>query len=63
MSDSDPISQCIEALCQCGCDAVRATIAAMETGQAVVQVAGLSDPQRQMVLAELKAIMAGYDQK
>lgn len=63
MTDSDPISQCVEALCQCGCDAVRATITAMETGHAVAQVAGLSDQQRQKVLVELKAIMAVYDRK
>ncbi len=63
MSDNDPISQCVEALCQCGCDAVRATITAMEAGQAAGQVAGLSDAQRQRVLTELKAIMAVYDRK
>ena len=63
MSDSDSVNQCIEALCQCGCDAVRATITAMETGQQVVQVEGLSEQQRQRVLAELKAIMAVDDRK
>ena len=61
MTDSDPISQCVEALCQCGCDAVRATITAMETGHEVAQTVGLSDQQRQKVLAELRAIMAVYD--
>lgn len=63
MSDSDRSSQCIEALCHCGCDAVRATITALELGQHVAQVEGLSDVERGLVLAELKAIMAVYDKK
>lgn len=60
---SEQLSQCIDALCQCGCDAVRATISAMESGVAVPQVETLSDEERQMVLAELKAVMAVYDSK
>lgn len=63
MSDSESVTQCIEALCQCGCDAVRATITALETGQRVKQVEGLDEGQRRQVLVELKAIMAVYDKK
>lgn len=58
---SEQISQCIDALCQCGCDAVRATIAALESGIVVPQVEVLSEAERTTVLDELKAVMAVYD--
>lgn len=58
---SEQVSQCIEVLCQCGCEAVRATITAMESGAVVPQVQTLSEEQRKMVLNELKAVMAVYD--
>ncbi|WP_127478450.1 hypothetical protein [Sulfurivermis fontis] len=61
MSDNDGTSQCIEALCQLGCDSVRNTIAALEAGQPVAQMDGLDAEQRRRVLTELKAIMAVYD--
>ncbi|GAB4300091.1 MAG: hypothetical protein Kow0096_19890 [Thiohalomonadaceae bacterium] len=61
MSDKDGISQCVETLCELGCDSVRRTIAALEADEPVAQVAGLDAEQRRRVLAELKAIMAVYD--
>jgi hypothetical protein len=61
--NSEQLSQCIEALCQCGCEAVRATISAMESGVVVPQVETFSEAERQMVLAELKAVMAVYDDR
>ena len=61
--NSDQVSQCIDALCQCGCDAVRATITAMESGLVVPQVETLSKEDRQRVLNELKAVMAVYDDR
>jgi 4-hydroxy-3-methylbut-2-en-1-yl diphosphate synthase IspG/GcpE len=61
--NSEQLSQCIDALCQCGCDAVRATITAMESGVVVPQVETLSEEERQVVLEELKAVMAVYDRK
>ncbi len=61
--NSEQLSQCIDALCQCGCDAVRATITAMESGVVVPQVETLSEEERQAVLEELKAVMAVYDRK
>ncbi len=61
MNTTEQVSRCVEALCQCGCDAVRATITALEMGQPVAQVEGLSDEQRRQVLIELKSIMAVYD--
>lgn len=61
MNENDGIQQCVEAVCQLGCDSVRRTIAALEAGQPVAQVAGLDAEQRRRVLAELKAVMAVYD--
>lgn len=55
------VIQCVETLCECGCDAVRATISAMEAQLPVSQTEGMSDEQQQQVLDELKAIMAVYD--
>ena len=60
---SEQISQCIEVLCQCGCDAVRATISAMESGAVVPQVEILTEEERRLVLNELKAVMAVYDER
>jgi hypothetical protein len=59
----EQLSQCIEALCQCGCDAVRATITAMESGVVVPQVVTLSEEEQKIVLLELKAVMAVYDDR
>lgn len=61
MSENNGIHQCVEALCELGCDSVRNTIAALEAGHPVAQVEGLDAEQRRHVLAELKAIMAVYD--
>ncbi len=63
MGNSEQVSHCIETLCQCGCDAVRATISAMESGAVVPQVQTLSEEERRMVLEELKAVMAVYDKR
>ncbi len=59
--DTKQVNQCIEALCLCGCDAVRATIEAMEAGADVPQVQTLGSEEREVVLGELKAVMAVYD--
>lgn len=55
------VTECVETLCEAGCDAVRATIKAMEAGHEVAQTTGLSGEQQDRVLEELKAIMAVYD--
>lgn len=52
--------QCVEALCQNGCEAVRATIAALEQGLPAVGTEGLTEAERAAVLRELKAVMAVY---
>lgn len=61
--DIDLVNQCIDAICQNGCDAVRATIAAMESGEPIPQVELLDSAARQLVLDELKAVMAVYDMR
>ena len=53
---------CVEQLCAEGCQSVRAYIARLERGEPVPQVADLSHEERQQVLAELRAIMAVYDE-
>ena len=57
---SDKIQQCVEALCQNGCRAVRATIEVLENGEGVPQVDGLTAEERNAVLTELKSIMSVY---
>ncbi|MEN8170498.1 MAG: hypothetical protein ABFS08_09770 [Pseudomonadota bacterium] len=59
--DTKQVNQCVDALCQCGCDAVRATIEAMELGADVPQLQTLGSEEREVVLDELKAVMAVYD--
>jgi len=59
--DTEQVNQCVDALCQCGCDAVRATIVAMEIGADIPQLQTLNQEERMVVLHELKAVMAVYD--
>ena len=59
--DTKQVNQCVDALCQCGCDAVRATIEAIEVGAKVPQLQTLGSEEREVVLDELKAVMAVYD--
>ena len=61
--DTKQVNQCVDALCQCGCDAVRATIAAMEAGAEIPQLQTLGNEEREVVLDELKAVMAVYDSR
>lgn len=59
--DSHKVTECIDHLCQSGCDVVRATIKALEGDLPVTQTRDLSARERQAVLEELKSIMAVYD--
>ena len=59
--DSSKVNQCVEALCKCGCNAVRATINSMEMGAKLEQTRDLNEQEADTVLHELKAIMAVYD--
>ncbi len=60
MSHQD-VEKCIEALCACGCEAVRASIRQLESGRPLPEAESLSEEQRQGVLRELKSIMSVYD--
>lgn len=62
MNDTQ-IAQCIEILCQCGCSEVRAVIKRIEANQSVAQLEGFTVQERRLVMEELKAIMAVYDQR
>ncbi|QKT03439.1 hypothetical protein HUS23_06280 [Ectothiorhodospiraceae bacterium 2226] len=55
------VNACVEALCQNGCKAVRATIGALRLGLPVPQTEGLTDDERLRVLCELETIMSVYD--
>ncbi len=57
------VQQCVDAVCANGCDAVRAAIGALEADLPATGVEGLSREERSAVLAELKAIMAVYDDR
>jgi hypothetical protein len=61
--DSNKVNQCVEALCKCGCEAVRATITSMEMGAELEQTRELDEQEAATVLHELKAIMAVYDDR
>lgn len=61
--DHLPTEQCIETLCHKGCKEVLHLIAEMEQGRMPSEVAHLGDTERQVVLRELKAIMAVYQRK
>lgn len=55
------INQRIEAVCEAGCDAVRASIQTLELGNKVALTDDLSPEECQQVLTELKSIMSVYD--
>lgn len=60
---SNKISQRIEAVCEAGCEAVRASIQLMEQGIAVELTQDLNEEERKLILNELKSIMSVYDKK
>lgn len=55
------VEQCVEHLCQKGCRAVWSDIDALEAGQPLAEVDGLSKVEREAVIVELKAVMAVYN--
>lgn len=55
------VDEVIEALCQEGCQAVRAYIEQLENNTPMELLAGLNDLEKQSVLLELHSIMAVYD--
>jgi len=59
--DKLKVNQCVEALCQSGCEAVRATISSMEMDLRSAQTRDLDANEFSAVLNELKSIMSVYD--
>lgn len=59
--DKNKVNQCVESLCQSGCEAVRATITSMEMELSSAQTHNLDKNECQAVLNELKSIMSVYD--
>lgn len=57
---SRSIEDRVESICARGCQQVHADIAQLEDGGELPETEGLSEPDRALVLAELKAVMAVY---
>ena len=60
-TSSEKINQRIEAVCEAGCEAVRASIATLESGHQVALTDDLNAEECRLVLTELKTIMSVYD--
>lgn len=58
--DRRRVELALESLCGEGCKAVWGTIASLESGAALPQTDGLSEEELDLLLAELKSIMAVY---
>ena len=56
------VNQRIEAVCEAGCEAVRASIQTLEMGNSVALTDDLTPEETQLVLNELKTIMSVYDE-
>ena len=54
------VESSVEMICSKGCQTVRENIAALEQGELVQEVRGLTEAERRAVLKELKKIMAVY---
>ena len=55
------VNQRIEAVCEAGCEAVRASINTIESGHQVALTEDLSPEECQQILSELKSLMSVYD--
>ena len=58
---SQKVNQRIEAVCESGCGAVRASIQTLESGHQVALMNDLNREECQQVLFELQALMSVYD--
>lgn len=56
------INQRIEAVCEAGCEAVRASIETLELGQTGALTRDLTTEECEQVLLELKSLMSVYDE-
>lgn len=61
--DSKKVDLCLETLCNDGCQSVWGYIDTLAAGRDLPQTSGLSAAEREWVLAELKAIMAVYENR
>lgn len=59
-TSQDRIDLVMESLCGQGCKAVWGVIATLESGRALPQTDGLDPEELELLLAELKSIMAVY---
>ena len=55
------VNQRIEAVCEAGCEAVRASINTIESGHQIALTNDLSPEECQQILIELKSLMSVYD--
>lgn len=60
---SDTFNQCIEQLCQQGCNAVRRVIDELQQGFPVPEAVQLSQEEQRTLLQELQEIMSVYDNR
>ena len=58
--DHNKLTSYLEILCQSGCHSVNATIEAMENNQPISIINELTPDERQIILQELKSVMAVY---
>lgn len=67
MSEVKKVNQCVEALCESGCDTVRDAIESLENHQPVVLnhrlIEELDEQEQTILLAELVKIMAVYKER
>ena len=61
-TSSQKVNQRIEAVCEAGCEAVRASIETLETGNPVALTDDLTPEETKLILNELKIIMSVYDE-
>jgi hypothetical protein len=57
------VERCVETLCSHGCERVSVYISELRAGKVFAEVADLSVTERRLVLSELIAIMAPYEEK
>lgn len=55
------VEQCVEKMCRKGCRAVWSDIDALEAGETLPEVKGLSRAEVAEVIHELKSVMAVYE--
>jgi len=54
------VDECVEAICQKGCEATRDDLARMENGEIITEISHLSKEEQTEVQREIATIMAVY---